>query len=81
VGEASSCQHNVDCCAGCCIANLPNFDDWLKVCTDAGLTGPAAELCAQTIPGDNYPLTCRNPPAITFTLFPENPVQLPCVQS
>jgi hypothetical protein len=71
----------VECCAGCCIANLPSFDDWRKVCSDAGLVGTAQELCAQAILDEGYPFTCRNPPVVIFNAFPANPVSLPCAQS
>jgi hypothetical protein len=82
VGESGLCQHNVDCCEGCCIANLPNFDDWVAVCIQAGIIpGPAAFTCAQAILDQGYPLTCRNPPVVTFNLFPGNPVPLPCTGS
>jgi hypothetical protein len=81
VGESGLCQHNVDCCTGCCIANLPSYDDWLKVCTDAGVPGNAAELCAQAIVDGNYSLTCLDPPVLIIAALNGMAVPLPCVQS
>jgi len=77
-GNGTVCQDGGDCCGGCCIANFPNYDDWLKVCTDAGLIGNAATLCAQAIVDQGYPSTCLSPNTITFPAFPDNPITLPC---
>jgi hypothetical protein len=76
--DGVACAGGLDCCEGCCIAPLSTFEDWVKVCTDAGLSGTAAQLCAQAIVDQGYPATCLNPPIITFPTFPDNPVTLPC---
>ena len=77
VGETGTCQNTGDCCAGCCILNLPSQDDWLKVCTDSNISGTAAILCAQAIQEQGYPGTClTNNVIVLGGDFP--PVTLPC---
>ena len=75
--DGAFCEVSSECCGGCCIANLPSQDDWIKVCTDSGIRGTAAILCAQAIQEQGYPATCLTDNVIILgNDFP--PVTLPC---
>lgn len=78
VEDGDLCSASADCCERCCIPSLSTYEEWVQVCTNAGLIGVAAQLCAQTL-SDSYANTCLYPNVVTFPLYPDNPVTLPCL--